>query len=434
MRGKYVALIVILIVAVAVLVGVVVWQPAPPPGEARRTGFHVVVVAIDGLDWFLVEHYADNGLLPSFSHLLTSAQTGEITADRPVTQDNGWTVLARGLPLTPDEETMLNSADDSRLFGVTPDVARLIDEAGGRALAVGWPASWPVRPGGFPEVAAYPPAPQAEGLAPAPALFAEGPGQASAPEIASLIGDVAVRTESEYVADFEREILEGLGDGPNARARVTDARWAYVADRISLDVGVRLLAEEEPDVALIYLGGLDAVERRFLAAAMPDYFPNLPPSEKSYADVVPNYYRFVDRALRRIRMLADERTIIFVCSAFGTHPSGEVEGIFSGHELGAPGVFIAWGQPVRRSPNPITISTLDVAPTILAATGFPIPDDLEGHVLLDILPEKLPDLNPPTYVTRHGSYAVSQKKPKDAAEMDELVAARLRAIEAALPG
>ena len=105
------------------------------------------------------------------------------------------------------------------------------------------------------------------------------------------------------------------------------ARWSYVSDRATLDVAAGMLAELEPDIALIHLGGLDAVSHRFVAPGMPEYFTGLSPdAAERYADVLPAYHEFIDSAVRRIQQLGDDRTVFLLCSTYGTHPAeGDIE-------------------------------------------------------------------------------------------------------------
>jgi predicted AlkP superfamily phosphohydrolase/phosphomutase len=48
------------------------------------------------------------------------------------------------------------------------------------------------------------------------------------------------------------------------------------------------------------------------------------------------------------------------------------------------GIFIASGPMVRAGALPETVAIVDVAPTVLAAAGVPVPDDMDGRVLTEL--------------------------------------------------
>jgi hypothetical protein len=51
------------------------------------------------------------------------------------------------------------------------------------------------------------------------------------------------------------------------------------------------------------------------------------------------------------------------------------------------GFFMAWGRGVRRSIHPLTVAPVDLAPTLAYLSGHPVPDDMDGVVLFDLLDE-----------------------------------------------
>ena len=85
----------------------------------------------------------------------------------------------------------------------------------------------------------------------------------------------------------------------------------------------------------------------------------------------------------------------------GYEPSSEVSagGVFEDVEAEAEGmhqpdgIFLAYGPHVRRSAVAIKPGLADLAPTILYALGLPVPDGLDGRVLMEIFR--------PAYCARH---------------------------------
>lgn len=424
MNGRRAASIVVLVVAVALLAIAIRWQPKGRVPELPATGIDVILVGIDALDWFLVAQYVEQGKMPTLERLLRSAVRAEVTPTRPTVPEAGWTVVGRGRDLSSEERSRLEEGSDRRLFGIVPDVVRVSHRVDRSAMSIGWPASWPAPSSGPAVAAPYTPDAPSHELSIAPSFFVSGPGQASSRELAARIDTVVARNEDAAAAAFAQEIYDGPPPGdPAWEQHLTAAMWGHLADRIVLDLAGGLIAEEEPDLALVYFGGLDAVEHRFLAPAMPGFFVGVPaPAE--YADVLPNYYRFLDGALKRLLRLADDRTLFIVCSAYGVHPSSDVPTVTGSHAQSPPGVLIVRGPSLGPQDTAPIVTTADLAPTVLAALGVPIPSEMDGRILVGALPQRLLERFPPNYEPTE----LPPQEPSSTAEpaaADRLVSQRL---------
>ncbi len=417
----------LLAAAAAALIAALAWNPGAETASRQHTGIDVMVVGIDGLDWVLVGRYVEQGALPNLARVLRSGTAGDVVADRPVLPNVGWTVIGRGGPLTERE-----AAAGGRLFGIVPDVLRLTEASGATAVSVGWPSSWPAPDRGALVVAAYEPPADDHPLALTPSLFARAPGQATSPRLRALVDEAVGRNGSALDRDFRKDIFAGEGSDRTEREHVAAARWAFLSDRIALDVAARIVAEEEPDLALVCLRGLDAVVHRFLAPAAPDAFGGRGPASTKFSGVLPAYYRFIDDALGRLVRLTDERTLLIICSAYGTHPSDACPPASAGHELGAPGVFLVRGPNLPRTGETLRVATVDLAPTILAALGIPIPSDMEGRPITAALPQRLLAERPPVYARPREARPEAADALPDLAVMNRLVDDRLEAVTSEL--
>jgi arylsulfatase A-like enzyme len=172
------------------------------------------------------------------------------------------------------------------------------------------------------------------------------------------------------------------------------------------------------------------VSHRFLAPAMPTYFPTLQNPGKPLSDVLSNYYVFLDSAIERILRLADNKTILVVCSAYGIQPSASVQGASGSHEGGSPGVLMVWAPRLDQPTGTLTVSALDIAPTALAALGFPVPADSEGRVVTEALPQGLLEQFP-VKPERPRGRRETPAPAVDRAAMDALVGARMAKLGAA---
>jgi predicted AlkP superfamily phosphohydrolase/phosphomutase len=190
-------------------------------------------------------------------------------------------------------------------------------------------------------------------------------------------------------------------------------------------VAGRVIAEEEPDVALVYLGGLDTAVHRFLAPAMPEFFEGPGAVDDACADVIPNYYRFVDQSVERLTRLTDSRTIFILCSAYGAHPSDAAPPATGGHEMGPPGVMIARGPHMPRHGRTLAPSTMDLAPTILAVLGLPVSGRMTGSVLIDMIPEDVLGEHPLTLEEPSQGPPESAPVPHASERMERLVSERM---------
>lgn len=387
MTSRRVILLTILAVSVALLVGALVRSPGTDTPPDPGSDLNVIVLGVDGLDWFLLGKYIDEGALPNLSRIFRSAVTGEVAADRPVLPHVGWTIVGRGRPLSAAESARMEGEANARLFGIVPDLVRLVEDRGGTAVAVGWPASWPLPRGEQPAVAPYAPESPTHTRSIAPAFLGGATGQTSGTRFGTTLDSVIERNEEKIDSEFAARIHTGPCGTGQADEDLAAVRWGYLADRIVLDVAGRIIAEDEPDLALVHLGGLDAAAHRFLGPAMPDYFEGQEIGSGSCADVVPNYYTFIDRAVERLLRLTDNRTLFILCSAYGTHPSTAAPPATGGHELGAPGVLIVRGPNLTRRGKTVSLTTADLAPTVLAALGRPVSTDMTGRVLVEIVPE-----------------------------------------------
>ncbi len=424
------AILAVLLVASLVLMSFVIgWEPGTRAPVGPSTGLKIVVVGVDGLDWFLMRKLLEEGALPSITPLLTRGLTGEIAADMPTVPEAGWTVLARGRGLTENERARLASTG-GRLFGLAPELGRLVARSGGTALSVGWPASWPVGESERLVVAPYrPETPIHEtGL---PAAILSGAALSSSDDVAARVADSVARNEGLCEDEFKRLIFDGnAGDG-EWREHLLAARWAFLSDLTTIDVAASLMADEEPDLTLVCFGGLDVILHRFLAPAMPSFFEGSPPGYEQYEGVLTNYFVFIDSCIERLRRLTDENTVFVICSTYGTHPSLDVPTISGSHSGGPPGVMILRGANIAPRPRPLSLTGEDMAPTILALLGLAIPTDMDGRVVKEILPGGLLRNHPLSYSGETGPEGIDPA-PSDLAAGDALVSERLAMLRATM--
>jgi hypothetical protein len=425
MTARRVVLAAVLLACVALLIIVVGWEPGGRMPSGPSTGRKVVVVGVDGLDWFLTREMLERGEMPATSTLIKRSLTGEVAADLPPVPQVGWTVLARGRGLTESELGRV-AIGGGRLFGLAPELAEQVVRAGGTALSVGWPASWPTGDAEALVVAPYRAEARSHETGLPAAIVGSGAPDCS-PELADRVAVSLERSESACDGEFRRLIYDGgPGDG-QWNEHLLAAKWAFLSDLVTADVAASLLADEEPDLTMVCFGGLDAVTHRFLAPALPSFFTDPPPEYELYEGIVPNYFRFIDSCIERLRRLTDEHTVFIICSTYGTHPTADVPGVSAAHTSAPPGVMIVRGAEIASRPRALPMSGADLAPTLLATLGLPIPLDMDGRVLTEMVPAMLLSRHPLQYEGTIGPWG----RDPEQAELDtadDAVAARLQRL------
>ena len=178
------------------------------------------------------------------------------------------------------------------------------------------------------------------------------------------------------------------------------------ADGIGKAVAERL-AREGFDLVACYFGGADVTGHRFWRHMRPELYASAPPAEEiaAFAEVIPDYYRFLDGALGRLRAAMPQGTNVLVVTDHGMGPvnrdadfaSDDVpEDVNSGHHHGAmAGAMVVGGPDFERSDQfgevwkkedlPVLASVLDVTPTLLNLLGIPSGEDMKGGTMEGVL-------------------------------------------------
>ena len=156
-------------------------------------------------------------------------------------------------------------------------------------------------------------------------------------------------------------------------------------------------AQEDWDLLAVYYDAIDHTGHSFM-----EYFPPAMAHVSAedaaiYGEVVNSMYRFHDILLGRLLDLVGPDTTVILLSDHGfyhNHLRPKVREQEPLKRLGNPilwhrlqGVFAATGPGIKRDELFYGTSLLDIAPTILALLGLPIPDDMDGRVLTRIFAE-----------------------------------------------
>ncbi len=410
--------------------------------DARETGLKVVWLGIDGGTFTVLDPLLEAGRLPNFARLIESGARGPLRSEKPMKSPALWTTIATGhdreehgigdfVVTVPgadgesSERVLVNSTMRRKL-----NVWDVLSAAGRSVGIAGWWSTWPAEPvrgwvvsdrltrsrwsewsdGHKDRAATFPPE-----LAGELRHLVVNPAEPPLEEIRRLAA---------YTPAEEAELLAAekpvRGHGPGV------LKFAFSNQRTFEEIALELVGRGQPDLAAIFLIANDAISHTYWHLYDADAFEGV---DRKLADrlgsVVPNMYRHNDGYLGRLLEILDDDTVVFVVSDHGFQASGKLpETARLAGSLGAKfnddflddgggvvtvgqpgvhhleGIFIASGGPVVAADG-VEASIYDLVPTTLALMGLPVPEDLPGRVLEEILApdflERFPVRTVPTY-------------------------------------
>ena len=190
-------------------------------------------------------------------------------------------------------------------------------------------------------------------------------------------------------------------------------KFSYPGDKTLIAASKYMLENEaQPDFWAIYLQGMDSMSHQYLKYYFADENKDklIPLNITRYRNLIENYYIFMDETVGELIAKMDSSTVVFIVSDHGFDkemlPTGHYHHIkpaYPGeseefHATDAhPGIFIASGPGIKKGAAVNDISFLDVAPTILAVSGFPYAQDLDGKIITGIFDHELQVDTIPTY-------------------------------------
>jgi Flp pilus assembly protein TadD/predicted AlkP superfamily phosphohydrolase/phosphomutase len=358
-------------------------------------GVHVLLVGLDGADWEIVDPLIASGRLPNLARLAQGGVRAKLLSITPILSPVIWTSIATGVePARHGVMDFLVRAPDGTSEPVTsrerkvPAIWELLSRAGVPVGVTGWWATWPASPvlgSMVTDRLAYQlfgfatDARSAEGKTWPPALYDAvrplivSPDRISWDEIATYL-------------DGSRRTREAFD--PAEQALLDELRTLIASGRSYLAAALAERSYAPARFEAVYFEGTDTVGHLF----MPYRSPHLPGVDDqrfaSFHDIVDRYYETADRMLGKLLEGRDD-WIVIVCSDHGfasdaTRPRTTDSRI--GHGAAADwhrrfGVFIMSGPGVRRGAKLEEVSIYDLAPTILALFGQPVPISWPGHVL-----------------------------------------------------
>jgi len=189
------------------------------------------------------------------------------------------------------------------------------------------------------------------------------------------------------------------------RTRTAEPGALTFVQRFGNRLATELIPEHPADLHMVYFGGPDVAGHRFWRQYDPGPFAwsgTSPEADAALADVIPNYYVWVDEMIGELVAAVGEDATVFVISDHGMHEQyveKPNKRFLSGdHQDGTPGVIIAAGPGIveqtgaydryLRSGAIATLgSVFSVTPTLLALLGIPVGQDMQTRAYEPILTE-----------------------------------------------
>jgi len=401
-----------------------------PPISARPAGIEahghprLLVVGLDTATLDAVLPLAEQGQLPVLHRLLRSGASVRLAAPRPSRRLPLWTTLATGkypyehglvsgwiyaaspfgptpaLKLLPEGVAFrswgTSAGPPQRLDGSArraQPLWRILARQGLAVRVVSWPGSYPADP-----LLRYCFSDR----------FFEGVGGGPPAVVPESLGDPARRLRAE-VGEIPNELRARLGGRvpPAVLRAVAHDLWR---ERVAVNFG----QPGELDADFVFLGGLFDVSRELYGGFAAAQFEGSNARDaQDAAQLLSTYYSFLDGLLGELvaRAQGAGPTLVAVVSAYGAESPGPWnsawrhlagENLVAGEvENGADGLLVVAAAGVRSGPVRGAARIVDVVPTLLYASGFPVANDMEGRVLTEMFEADFLAGQPLTFLTSY---------------------------------
>ncbi|MBZ5640134.1 MAG: tetratricopeptide repeat protein [Acidobacteriia bacterium] len=402
----------------------------------------LLVLGLDGADWAILDPLLRQGKMPNLARLIERGIRSKFLTISPALSPVVWTSIATGVNpathgvldfLVPDpaggEGQPVTSAQRR-----VPSIWDFLSGAGVEVGVVGWWATWPAGPlDGFmvTDRVAY----QLFGLDP-------DPGRAAGKTWPADLYDAEVRRRIVKPSEIGWETVLAYLDGPRRRPEEFDAdetkllddfRTLLASTETYLRVTLALRSKYAPRFESVYFEGTDTVGHLFMSYRPPKLAGVEPKRFESFHAVVDRYYEAMDRDIGLLLEGREKGWTIMVLSDHGfasdaSRPLTTDSRI--GHGPAADwhrrfGVLVLAGEHIRAGTRLGETGIYDIAPTVLALFGQPVPRPWPGAVLSDAIDPAFLKAHPVRYREDAPAFAMAagggEASPSDpeAAELRE---------------
>lgn len=406
----------------------------------------VLLIGADGFACDLAEPMLQAGQLPNIAALIERGVFGKVKTLKPTKSPVIWTTIATGVgkrkhgikgflsrptkraqsedgpEVDPRGERDLVRSTDRKVKALW----NMISDAERRVASIGWWVSYPVEPVSGVMIAQTntikPKRTEKALLTLKGAVYADHPGQVWPlsrqaqlnRHIRTVETGLDARVSRIFGGPFNRDIGEAWNN------MWTGSLWSMRSDAIYHEMSLDLLREEGShyDLFMVYFGGTDVLGHRFFRWLRPELYahPPAPEEVEAFKDIIPAYYRELDRMVGELVAAAPQDANIILVSDhgmgvfeperpfIGNDPSGTSQ--TGGHRDAPPACLVAAGPHIRRADTGIAPaahlgSVHMITPTVLALLQLPVGADMGGRPSERIIDPTYLAQHPPTVVASH---------------------------------
>jgi predicted AlkP superfamily phosphohydrolase/phosphomutase/Tfp pilus assembly protein PilF len=402
------------------------------PAGARAP---VIWLALDGLDWELLDRLAAEGRMPNWKRLTEQGYTDVLESFVPILSPVVWTTIATGVG--PDVHRVLDfqevdpaTGQKVPISGRSRAVPAIWNVASASGLTVGVVGWWGTHPAE--EVKGFFVSDHAS-----PILFEGMPKQgvaypaslsAGVEQIAGREGQVTDAELARFVDLPLEEIARSRASGKGLEDPIVALARTIAATRVQARIARELYDRNLPDLMMLYLEGTDVVGHVFASYVAPKMECVSEADFARYTHAVDEYYALADRLIGQWMRRAEEdgATLIvnsdhgFKWGADRSCERGSLNPATAGYWHRLDGVFAAWGARVKKSSERGRATVFDVAPTVAALLGLPVDRQAEGSPIRagfrDLAGPPRKDLAAEIPVRRLAAEQISEKEASEYAK------------------
>ena len=373
-------------------------QPAPAATAEARP---VLLIALDGADWQVLDPLIQAGRTPNLARLKRGGAWAALHSNTPMLSPLLWTTAATGKP--PEEHGIVDflirdprsgaRVPISSNFRRTKALWNILTDAGVASDWVGWWATWPAeRISGHmvSDRVAY-------------SLFDySSPDSVGATWPPAFLDEIRPPGSGEAAVDdalLRRLARADAGDLAHSRQRAGAApRPAYADPLLHLGrilestatyhrAALRLLEKGPAPLTAVYYQGIDEIGHRFGHCAPPRMALCSDADFLRYRDTLAEFYVYQDALVGELLARVRPGTVTIVLSDHGFMNGSERPADLPPDIEGRPGewhrtygVFVAHGKGIAAG-RIGTVTLYDIAPTVLRLMGLPAGTDMRGEVL-----------------------------------------------------
>jgi hypothetical protein len=349
----------------------------------------IVLVGFDSADWTWIDPQLIAGKMPHFAGM---EQRGVRAALRslspPQKSPTIWTSIATGKRPYKHGVGGFTKLDDQGLETSAGRTAatywEILGALGRKQAVIGWWMTYPPTPVNGVLVSDY-----VTQYFPGPRSQVQG---AVTPDsLWHPVDSLRVSPDSITLEQLARFVDVGIAraHGDSALRTLGDLRWIYAADETFRRAARKIYAPGRFDVFSLYFRGLDAVSHTYWQYFKPKGLSlAMQPWEIAMCDsLIPNYYQYVDELLGEVLGYVDPRSRVIVCSDHGFHGyRSSADGLSMGIGMHSDyGILMMAGPDIRSGVRLQRAEVKDIMPTILVLSGVPPAQDLDGHILGEVL-------------------------------------------------